>query len=119
MSLPCVIPGCKTPVPEELASLGLCVSHCTLDIERQCTEMRLETARGTTTPERRAEIYRFIGQQGSLLARVATNTPRLPDEIKARILSTFLTLMNLRENVERAAARAAPPAQASATPAKR
>lgn len=119
MSAPCIIPGCKIPVPEELASLRMCISHCTLDIERQCNEMRLETARGTTTPERRADIFSFIGQQGSLLARVATGTPRLPDEIKARILSTFLTLMNLRENVERAAARVVPPAQAGAAPAKR
>lgn len=119
MGLPCIIPGCRTPVPEGLASQALCIPHFTLEVEKQCTEMRLETARGTTTAERRAEIFNFIGQQGSLLARVATGTPRLPDEIKARILSTFLTLMNLRENVERAAARTAPPAPAGAAPAKR
>ena len=29
----------------------------------------------------------------------------LPDELKARILNTFLTLMNLRENLDRAALR--------------
>jgi hypothetical protein len=119
MNLPCIIPGCKASVPEELASAGQCVSHYTLEVERQCTDMRLETVRGTTTPERRAEIFAFIGQQGGLLARVATGTARLPDEIKARILSTFLTLMNLRENVERAAARGVPSTHTTATPAKR
>ena len=70
-----------------------------------CNEMRLETAPGTTTPERRAEIVRYIGEQGSVLARVATGCPCLPAEMKARILSTFLTLMNLRENLDRAAMR--------------
>jgi hypothetical protein len=30
----------------------------------------------------------------------------MPDELKGRILSAFLTLMNLRENVDRAAERA-------------
>lgn len=105
MGVACHIPGCKTDVPAELEAHRLCVSHFTLEVEHQCTEMRLETVRGTATPERRSEITRYIGEQGTILARVATNSPRMPDELKARILSTFLTLMNLRENVERAAAR--------------
>jgi len=32
----------------------------------------------------------------------------LADEMKARILNTFLTLMNLRENLDRAALRQSP-----------
>jgi len=74
-------------------------------VERACNDMRVEASRGAATGERREEILRYIGQQGGLLARIATNTPRLPDEQKARILSTFLTLMNLRESLDRAAAR--------------
>jgi hypothetical protein len=108
MSAPCSIPGCKAAVPPELDLPRLCVLHLMIEIERVSTEMRLESVRGATTAERRAEINRYIAEQGSLLARVATGSLRLPDETKARILSTFLILMNLRENVERAAARLKP-----------
>jgi hypothetical protein len=43
----------------------------------------------------------FITEQGERLARVATSGLPLTDDLKARILSTFLTLMNLRENLDR------------------
>jgi len=42
---------------------------------------------------------------GKSLARVATSGLHLTDDLKARILSTFLTLMNLRENLDRASMR--------------
>ena len=45
---------------------------------------------------------RFVTDHGDLLARVATSGMQLTDDLKARILSTFLTLMNLRENLDRA-----------------
>jgi hypothetical protein len=35
------------------------------------------------------------------LARLGTGTVRLSDDIKKRILTTFLTLMILRENMDR------------------
>lgn len=111
MGVPCGVTACKGEVPPELETSRLCVSHFTVSVERACNDMRLETGRAATTPERRAEIIRYLMEQGSLLARVATGSARLPDEMKGRILSTFLTLMNLRENVERAAARVVPPAQ--------
>ena len=53
-----------------------------------------------------AEIAVFIGKHGELLARAATSGVRMPDELKGRILSAFLTLMNLRENMDRAVERA-------------
>jgi len=40
------------------------------------------------------------GKWGTV-ARVATSGLHLTDDLKARILSTFLTLMNLRENLDR------------------
>jgi hypothetical protein len=42
-----------------------------------------------------------------VLVRVATSGYPMSDEIKARILSTLLTLMNCRENLDRAAMRQA------------
>ena len=44
-------------------------------------------------------------ENGEKLARVATSGLHLTDDLKARVLSTFLTLMNLRENLDRAAMR--------------
>jgi hypothetical protein len=40
-----------------------------------------------------------------MLARASTSGLPLADEMKARILNTFLTLMNLREKLDRAALR--------------
>ncbi len=60
---------------------------------------------GAPDEGRQAEIVRYLGEAGQALARLATGNQRLPDELKARILNTFLTLMNLRENMDRAAAR--------------
>jgi hypothetical protein len=96
----CRIAGCKAAVPAELAR-----EHFTVSVEQRCAELRRETV-GTAPDEgRRAEIVRYLGETGQTLAKLATGNQRLPDEQKARILNTFLTLMNLRENMDRAAAR--------------
>ena len=101
----CSAPGCKTTVPGPLDFQRLCVLHFTLAIEQGCAEMRRETALGRTPRERQVEIIEFIGDRGELLARTATCGLHLADDMKARILNTFLTLMNLRENLDRAALR--------------
>jgi len=102
---PCSAAGCKGTVPGALESQGLCVLHFTLGVENACAEMRRETVLGRTPHERQLEIIQFIAERGELLARTATSGLHLPDEMKARVLNTFLTLMNLRENLDRAALR--------------
>ncbi len=82
--------------------------HFTLGVEQACAEMRRETVLGRAPHERQVEIIRYISDHGELLARVATSGLHLADEMKARILNTFLTLMNLRENLDRAALRQPP-----------
>jgi hypothetical protein len=106
MAVACQIAGCKSPVPSELEQELICVGHFTLGIEQHCAELRRETISAATDAVRCEEIIHYVSVTGEKLARVATHTPRLPDEVKARILSTFLTLMNLRESIERAAQRA-------------
>jgi hypothetical protein len=101
----CHISGCKHDVPAALAEQKLCVLHFTLSLEASCAEMRRETALGNTPRERQREIMSFITENGERLARVATSGLHLTDDLKARVLSTFLTLMNLRENLDRAALR--------------
>ena len=81
--------------------------HFTLSLESGCAAMRRETALGNTGHDRQKEILRFITENGERLARVATSGLHLTDDLKARILSTFLTLMNLRENLDRASMRSA------------
>jgi hypothetical protein len=105
MSEACHISGCKQDVPAALAEQKLCIQHFTLSLEASCAEMRRETALGNTPPERTREIMRFITEHGEKLARVATSGLHLTDDLKARVLSTFLTLMNLRENLDRASMR--------------
>ena len=105
MGTRCQISGCKNDSPPALAEQQLCVLHFTLSLESGCAEMRRETALGNTGHERQREIMRFITENGEKLARVATSGLHLTDDLKARILSTFLTLMNLRENLDRASMR--------------
>lgn len=101
----CHISGCKHHVPAALAEQKVCILHFTLSLEASCAEMRRETALGNTPRERQREIMGFITDNGERLARVATSGLHLTDDLKARVLSTFLTLMNLRENLDRAAMR--------------
>jgi hypothetical protein len=105
MGTRCQTAGCKNDTPPALAEHGVCVLHFTLSLEAGCAAMRRETALGNTPHERQREIMRFITENGETLARVATSGLPLTDDLKARILSTFLTLMNLRENIDRAAMR--------------
>jgi len=105
MNEPCHISGCKHDVPAALAERRLCILHFTLSLEASCAEMRRETALGNTAHERHREIMSFITENGEKLARVATSGLHLTDDLKARVLSTFLTLMNLRENLDRASMR--------------
>jgi len=67
--------------------------------------MRRETAMGTASHERQVEFIENIAARGETLIHVATSGFAMTDEIKARILSTLLTLMNCRENMDRAAMR--------------
>ncbi len=97
--------GCKGPVPGSLEPVHLCVLHFTLKVEQDCAQMRRETVYGKTPHARQVEIIRYIAEHGEMLARASTSGLHLADEMKARILNTFLTLMNLRENLDRAALR--------------
>jgi len=83
----------------------MCILHFTLFIESECAEMRRETALGNTVHERQVELMRKIVHRGDTLVKVATSGFPMTDEIKARILSTLLTLMNCRESMDRAAMR--------------
>ncbi len=103
----CTSPGCKFLVPAEVESERLCAVHFIAAVDQACNDIRHETVMGETAPARREEILRYVAQHGEMLARLATGGARLPDAIKGRILNAFLALMNLRENLDRGAARKA------------
>jgi len=67
--------------------------------------MRRETALGTANHERQLDFIRKIAARGESLVHTATSGFSMSDELKARVLSTLLTLMNCRENIDRAAMR--------------
>ena len=102
----CKAPGCKGEVPAALKSKELCILHFVIEVESTCAEMRRETVLGTAARARQLEIIEYIAANGELLARATTSGLHLTDELKARALNTFLTLINLRENLDRAALRA-------------
>jgi hypothetical protein len=97
---------CQVLIPLELEIERLCVQHFLLGIEHDCAELRRETAQGRTSPTRQSEIGSYIKTTAMKLTEVATGRMRLSDEHKKRILTTFLTLMNLQESLDRAANRA-------------
>jgi hypothetical protein len=92
-------------VPGGFAGDRLCVLHYTLFVEQECAEMRRESALGKNSHERQNELMDKIADRGEALVRVATSGFPMSDELKARILSTLLTLMNTRENLDRAVMR--------------
>jgi len=101
----CIAKGCKAAVPAGLTAEQMCILHFTLFVEQECNEMRRATALGQSSHELQAEFMQRIADRGEALVRVATSGVPMTDEIKARILSTLLTLMNCRENIDRAAMR--------------
>jgi hypothetical protein len=96
---------CQVAVPQELQTELLCVQHFLLGIEHDCAELRRETAQGKTSLTRQSEIATYVKTTAMKLTQVATGRMRLTDDYKKRILTTFLTLMNLQESLDRAANR--------------
>jgi hypothetical protein len=75
--------------------------------------MRRETARPGPDATRRTEIENYVAASAMKLARLGTGTVRISDETKKRLLTTFHTLMILRENLDRASNLFQPRLQAS------
>lgn len=92
-------------MPAGLTAERMCIMHFTLFIEQECADMRRESALGKNSHERHNEFMQKIAGRGETLVHVATSGYPMSDEIKARILSTLLTLMNCRENIDRAVMR--------------
>jgi hypothetical protein len=105
MSQTCNAKGCRMDVPKDLESAGKCIMHFTLSIDEECSAMRRETALGDTSHDRQVEFIRQIASRGESLVHVGMSGFPMSDELKARILSTLLSLMNCRESIDRAANR--------------
>jgi hypothetical protein len=103
----CIV-GCQAPVPAELEIEGLCILHFLVCTERACSEMRHETAGGGLFAARRAQIETYVATSAMKLACVGTGNLRVSDEMKKRVLTTFHTLMILRENLDRDKSRFVP-----------
>ena len=99
---------CNALVPPELHAAGLCVSHFTFHVEKACAEMHRQIAVHGASAERQAEIVVYLSDCSAMLARITSSLP-LSDQLKRRVLSTFLCLMNLRETLERSRSVGASP----------
>jgi hypothetical protein len=99
---------CQIPVPSEIGHQNLCMNHFLIEVERDCADLRREIAQGKTLVERQSEISSYVKSTAMKLTDVATSRLRLSDELKKRILTTLLTLMNLHESLDRSANRTTP-----------
>ena len=95
--------GCKASVPSELQAEGVCLQHFILSIERDCADMRREAAMERLTSARKLEVHNYIKSTAMKLSDVTTGRTRLSDDLKKRVLTNFLTLMNLQESIDRSA----------------
>jgi len=102
---PACLRGCKASVPRELEAERICVQHFMISIESACTVMRREAAMEGANMARRREIEDYVKSTALKLSDVATGSARLSDEMKKRVLTTLLTLMNLQESLDRSNAR--------------
>jgi hypothetical protein len=105
-STPSRLCWCQIPASQELNEECLCANHFLLGIEHDCADLRREVAQGKTGTDRQLEIACYVKATAMKLTEVATGRVRLSDELKKRILTTFLTLMNLQESLDRSANRA-------------
>jgi hypothetical protein len=106
--------GSHAPVPSELEAECLCVPHFLESVERACGALRRETVAGTASKARHRDIRLYVRTTAETLSRVAVTSPALSDTLKKRVLTTFLTLMNLQESLERTAKAKGPEEAASA-----
>jgi len=97
--------GCRATVPQELEAESICVQHFIHSIENECLSMRREAATELATISRRREINSYVKSTALKLSEVATSNTRLSDDMKKKVLTTFLTLMNLQESVDRSRTR--------------
>jgi len=109
--------GCQAPVPPELQEERLCVLHFILSTEHDCARLRRETAMEKASAIRESEIANYLKTSAMKLSELAIGNAPLSDELKKRILTTFLTLMNLRESLDRSARRCVQELRAPTSPA--
>src|SRR5579863_571784 len=100
MSEKCRVMGCPGSVPQQFAEVRMCVFHFTVFIENECAEIRRETALGKISHSRRTECIDKIVARAEMLGSVVTDGSIKTDDLKTRIVSTVLTLMNCRENMD-------------------
>jgi hypothetical protein len=91
---------CDALVPVELESVGRCVTHFLASLEQTCAQMHREIVLHRADVDRLAAVATYIRESAQLLARVSSDIP-LTDDLKPRILSSLLCLMNLRERLDR------------------
>jgi hypothetical protein len=92
-------------VPAVLEAERLCVLHFILSVDYAYSEIRRETALDRASTARRLEMADYIKATAMKLTQIATGSARLTDDMKKRFLTTFLTLMNLQEDIDRSTSR--------------
>jgi len=93
--------GCKRAIPLELRTENLCVLHFIQSIEQGCSIMRREVSIEKVSAARTLEIQSYIKSTAMKLSEIATGGTPLSDELKNRILTNLLAMMNLRDSVDR------------------
>lgn len=94
----------EAPVPDDLQAAGLCLVHYTQTVQRTCAVMRRQIASHRVGIDYRRQSAAYIVESAILLSRVTTDAP-ISADLQGRVLTTFLTLMNLLDDLDRPANR--------------
>lgn len=79
-----------------------------MSIAHACAGMRRETVVDGSSAARRTELAALVRVMAEKRSHVALISPLLTDEVKKRVLTTFLALMNLQESLDRSITRNRP-----------
>ena len=90
----------EAPVPDDLQAAGLCLAHYTQTIDRTCAVIRRHLASHKVSAEYRRQAATYIVETAILLSRIASNA-FMSSDVQGRVLSTFVALMNLLEDLDR------------------
>lgn len=88
-------------MPPEIRAESLCFLHFVQSIEQACNDVRREMSMEEKSSVRILEIRAYIKSTAMKLSEIATGKTRLSGDLKNRILSNLLGLMNLQEVIAR------------------
>lgn len=103
----CKVSGCSNPVEPGLEAQALCLEHFVLDIHDRCHRFARQLAEEEVGESLQKEISQFIIFAAAKIASIGSENPPPVQLMRGKLLNAMLMLADLRERLDRAAAKIA------------